>query len=102
MRQYHWWIVAKDEAGKTILIYGAPMEDAARERAFEMLPGIEFELRRLPTKDLGRASAMLKGNLLETTHDLKKATRRLRHKVGKTTQPEAGQSSPFGGGMTSW
>ncbi len=33
MRQYHWWIVAKDEAGKTILIYGAPMEDAARERA---------------------------------------------------------------------
>lgn len=77
-RQYY-WLTAHDEEGKPYLIYGGLNEDEAREKGLEMLGGIDFEIRRLPTRDLSTASSMLKGNRLATTHSLREATKRVGH-----------------------
>ena len=80
-RQYY-WLVAKDEEGKTVLIFGSESESEARQKGLEMLGGLNFDIRRLPTRNLSRASSLLKGNRLERTHDLKEATKRLSHERG--------------------
>lgn len=77
-KQYY-WLTAHDEDGKPYLIYGGLNEDEAREKGLEMLGGIDFEIRRLPTRDLSTASSMLKGNRLATTHSLHEATKRVGH-----------------------
>lgn len=77
-----WWLVARDEAGKTTLIFGSDRsEEDARQKGLEMLPGIDFEVKKLPTRNLARASSLFKGKKLERTHDLKKSMQKLRHKV---------------------
>lgn len=82
-REY-WWLVARDEHGKTVLIFGSDRsEEDARQRGLEMLSGLDFAVKRLPTRDLGRASSLLKGNRLEEAHSLRDATQRLRHKIGR-------------------
>jgi len=82
----HFWIVSQDpDTHKPYLIYGCPAregEESARQKGMEMLPGVDFQIRELPTKDLNRASSMIRGKRLETTHSLKKAGQRLGH--GKT------------------
>jgi hypothetical protein len=80
MEHSYWWITATDpENGKPYLIFGGNTEDEARQKGLEMLSGIDFNVRRLPTRDLGRASSMLKGKKLEDTHSLHKASERLGH-----------------------
>ena len=87
MREKHcWWLVAKDEEGKTILVFGSDKdENDARQRGLEMLSGIDFDIKRLPTRNLARASSLLKGSRLEHTRSLKEATKRLRHTVRRHT-----------------
>ena len=78
-----WWLVARDEQGKTVLIFGSDRsEDEARQKGLEMLGGLNFDIKRLPTRNLARASSLCKGNRLEQTHDLKEATKRLTHERG--------------------
>lgn len=77
-RRYHYWLVAQVD-GKPVLIYGAPDEPTARQRGFDMLPGTDFELKRLPTRNLQRASSLLKGNKLERKHSLRDAMQKLGH-----------------------
>lgn len=79
-RHYYFWIVAKDEKGKPYLIYGSDRsEDEARQKALEMLSGLDFDIKRYPTKDLATASAYLRGKRLEGSHSLKESTRRIGH-----------------------
>ncbi len=77
-RQYY-WLTAKGEDGKPYLIYGGLTEDEGREKGLEMLGGIDFEIVRLPTRQLAKASSLLKGNRLQQTHSLKDATKRIGH-----------------------
>lgn len=78
-RQY-WWLTGKLD-GKTFLIFGSDVsEDDARRKGLEMLSGIDFEIKKLPTRNTARASQILKGGILEQDRDLRRATRRLRHK----------------------
>ncbi len=78
-RKYHFWIVAKSE-GKPYLIYGSPnSEEEARSKGLEMLGGMDFEIKRLPTRDLAKASSMVRGVRLEDTHSLKEASKRIGH-----------------------
>ena len=85
MREYHWWIISKDEQGKPYLIYGAPDfgsaggEDVARSKAFEVLGGLDFELKRLPTRTLSTARGFVCGSRLERGMGLRESTRRLGH-----------------------
>jgi hypothetical protein len=84
-RQYHWWIISKDETGRPYVIYGAPDfgssggEDVARTKAFDMLGGIDFELKRLATRNLDAARAFIAGSRLEKGMGLRESTRRQGH-----------------------
>lgn len=85
-REYHWWIGAVDtETGRQHLIYGAPDfgssggEDVARSKAFEMLGSIDFELRRLPTRDQSTASALWRGKRLAQGEGLHASSQRIGH-----------------------
>tara|TARA_Y100000310_G_scaffold166912_2_gene166628 strand:+ start:7029 stop:7328 length:300 start_codon:yes stop_codon:yes gene_type:complete len=78
-KHYYYWITATDSTGKPYLIYGGMTEDEGRQKGLEMLGGVDFELKRLPTRNMQRASSMLKGGRLEKTHSLKEAGRRVGH-----------------------
>jgi len=83
MTEFHYWLVSKDpETLRPYLIYACPSregEDHARQRGLELLPGIDFTISRLKTRDLSKASSLLKGNRLEQYHSLKEAGKRLGH-----------------------
>jgi len=80
MSRSFWWLTGRNE-GKRFLIFGSDTsEDDARQHGLELLGGIDFAIKRLPTKNISQASRMLKGNILEQTKDLDTATRRLKHK----------------------
>jgi len=78
--QYWYWLVCADpETGKHFLVAGGRTEDEARQKGMEVLGGVDFQIKRLPTRNLARASSLLKGNRLESTHSLKQASERLGH-----------------------
>ncbi len=80
MERSCWWLVTRDESGKTFLVFGSNKgEEEARQKGLEMLSGLDFEIKRLPTSSLSRASSLLKGDKLERTRSLKEAGRRLGH-----------------------
>lgn len=80
MRRYYYWIVARDEEDKPYLVFGSDKnEEEARLKGLEMLPGINFEIKRYPTRDLGTASAYFRGKRLETGEGLHKSTQRIGH-----------------------
>ncbi len=82
MREYHLWIATRDERGKPYLIYGCSDRDgesACRDKGMEMLGGLDFEIKRYPTKNLAEASAFHRGKRLERGEGLKSATQRLGH-----------------------
>ena len=77
----HWWIIAR-ENGKPYLIYACPArdgEESARQKGLELLGGIDFQLKKYPTRDVGRASSLYRGVRLENTHSLKESSRRIGH-----------------------
>ena len=82
-RQYHYWIACRDEeTGKPYLIYGCPDregEEEARRKGMEMLPGLDFEIKRYPTRNLSEASAYHRGKRLERGEGLKSSVERLGH-----------------------
>lgn len=63
--RFHYWLVAYDEDGKKYIIYGGTQEEESRRKGIEMLSGVDFELRRLPTRNLREASSLLKRGRLE-------------------------------------
>lgn len=80
--RYYWWLVARDPdpPHRPYLVLGSDKgEDDARQHGMELLPGVDFQIRKLPTKDLNRASSMVRGKRLESTHSLKKASQRQGH-----------------------
>jgi len=79
-RRKYYWLVAKDpETGKPYLIFGGNTEAEARQEGLEMLSGVDFEIKALPTRNLAMASSMLKGSKLKKSHSLSKASTRLGH-----------------------
>lgn len=81
IRKQYYWIVASDpETNQPYLLFGSDnSEEEARQKGLELLPGIDFQLKRFPTRDKDTASAFLRGVRLEKTHSLKEATRRIGH-----------------------
>jgi len=75
----YWWIVVKDpETGKTNLVFGSDKsEDDARLQGLETLGGLDFEIKKLPTRDRNSASAMMRGKKLSQGEGLHRATRRI-------------------------
>jgi hypothetical protein len=78
--RYYWWLCTRDEKGKPYLVFGSEKsEDDARQKGMELLGGLDFEIKRLPTRSLPKASSLCKGNRLEQYHNLKEASKRLGH-----------------------
>lgn len=78
-RRYYWLICQDPDTGRPFLIAGGNTESEARERGLDMLGGIDFEIRALPTRNLASASSMVRGKRLEDTHSLHKAGERQGH-----------------------
>jgi len=78
--RFYYWIVARGDDGKPYLIFGSDKsEEDARQKGMELLAGLDFEIKRYPTRDLATASAYLRGKRLERTQSLKEAGRRIGH-----------------------
>jgi len=76
----YWWIVARDAKGAPSLIFGSDIsEDDARQKGFEMLPGLDFNIKKYPTRNLQSASSMYRGTRLQSTHSIYEANRRIGH-----------------------
>lgn len=78
-RKYYWLVCQDTDTKKVFLIAGGNTEEEAREKGLEILGGIDFEIRGLPTRNLQTASSMVRGKRLEDTHSLHKAKERLGH-----------------------
>ena len=81
--RFHYWLVCRNE-GKVFLIYGATDEATARSKGLEMLGGIDFEVRRLKTRDLSTASSMVRGVRLESGEGIRQASSRQGHEKSIT------------------
>jgi len=77
-REYY-WVATRDEEGKPYLIFGGASESEARQKGLEMLAGLDFEIKRYPTRDLATASSYFRGKRLEQTNSLKQAGKRIGH-----------------------
>ena len=83
-KEYHYWISAvdPDNNNKPYLLYACPAregEESARQKGLELLGGLDFKVKRYPTKDINTASAYLRGKRVEKTHSLGEASRRIGH-----------------------
>lgn len=77
-RRYYYWLVTQSD-GKPYLVFGGNDEDAARRKGLELLGGLDFEVKRYPTRDLGAASAFFRGKRLDETHSLRESSSRIGH-----------------------
>lgn len=81
-RHYYYWIVAIRPDAQPVLIFGGDDENAARMKGLEMLSGVDFDIKRFPTRDRGTASAMLRGKRLEGGAGLDRSMERQLHERG--------------------
>lgn len=81
VRKYYYWLCAKDpETGKPYLVFGSEKDEAdARQRGLELFGGVDFIIKRYPTRDLDTASAYLRGKRLEQSGSLGEAGKRIGH-----------------------
>ena len=79
--RFYYWICARDpDSGRPYLVFGSDKgEEDARQKGMELLGGLDFEIKRFPTRDLAAASAFLRGKRLEQTQSLRTAGRRIGH-----------------------
>jgi len=80
-RVTYYWIVC-DYEGQTSLLPGGDTEEEARLKGLEQLPGHDFQIKKLHTKNMALASQELKGRRLAETHSLREARQRLLHNRG--------------------
>ncbi len=77
-RKYYYWLIAQSE-GKPYLVFGGASEEEARRKGLDLLGGLDFEIKRYPTRDLGAASAFFRGKRLADTHSLRDSSKRIGH-----------------------
>lgn len=79
-RYYYWLVTREPDTGKPMLIFGSDKtEEDARQRGMELLGGLNFSIKRLPTRNISQASACVRGARLDKTHNLRTANQRQGH-----------------------
>ena len=78
IRRYYYWIVTQDD-GKPYLVFGGNDEEEARRKGLELLGGLDFEIKRFPTRNLAQASSFYRGKRLDDTHSLRDSSKRIGH-----------------------
>ena len=80
MRKYFYWLICREpDTGKVFLLSGGEDEQSARNRGLECLGGIDFKIKRLPTRNLASASAQVRGLRLNSGEGLRKSSERQGH-----------------------
>ena len=80
MARDYWWLVTTNAAGDRFLVFGSGVSESdARQRGIELLNGLDFEIKKYPTRVQATASSLLRGKRLEQTHSLSEASKRLKH-----------------------
>ena len=81
MSRDYFWIVAQDESGQRYLIFGSDRSsEDARRVGFEMGMN-DFEIKKMPTRDLPTASHYLKYGIARNARNISEAGKRLRHQA---------------------
>ena len=76
----YYWILTRDpDTGKPFLVAGGDSVQEARSKGLEILGGVDFEIRGLRTRNMQRASAIIRGKKLESSHSLRYASERMGH-----------------------
>jgi hypothetical protein len=81
MRKFYYWIVTRDPASnKPYLVFGSDKSESdARDKGLSMLGGLDFRIKRLPTRDVGKASGYVRGSRLEQGQGLHTASQKQGH-----------------------
>ena len=77
-QQIYYWIWGESQ-GRKVALGPYDTKEEAQERGSELIGGY-FEVVPLSTKDLRRATQILKARTLGETHDLPYALERVKHK----------------------
>ena len=75
-----WWITTTSQNGKFVVLGPYASEEIASEYGFTKL-GNNFDCKWLPTRDMSRATHILKKERFDSIHNLDEALARARHKV---------------------
>lgn len=79
VRQGYYWILATKD-GRTVVLGAYDTEEDANRIGFEKLEG-GFEVVELPTRDIAKATKMLKYRKFDQTSKLEEAIKRAKHKI---------------------
>jgi len=97
--RFYYWIYGRDTTGdgKPFLCYGGMTETEAMEKGREMLSGLDFQVKKLATRDISTASRMLKYGKLEKSHSLRESKEHLGHsKTIKRMQARRAKQAGWG------
>ena len=81
-RVYYWVLTVHKETGRPIILGAYATEEDANKIGFEKLDG-SFEVIPLDTKDVNKATKMLKYRRFSQTARLEEALKRAKHKTDK-------------------
>lgn len=76
----YWWLTTTSTGGKFVVLGPYDSEESATEYGWSHL-GSDFEVEQLSTRDMSKATRMLKKKRLDATRDLEASLQRARHKL---------------------
>ena len=80
LRQHFYWWVWGESQGRRVALGPYNDEDEAREKG-KILIGGYFDAVELPTRDIAKATQMLKARLLGETHNMPYSLEKVKHKL---------------------
>jgi len=88
----YWWITTISDTGRLCIFGPYNDESSANEYGFAHF-GTNFEIEQLDTKDMNRATRILKKKRYDSIRNLDIALQRAKHKVGETKQSQRRRTS---------
>jgi transposase len=76
----YWWLTAISAGGKFVVLGPYDSEESASEYGWSHL-GSNFEIEQLSTRDMSKATRMLKKKRLDATRNLDMSLQRAKHKL---------------------
>jgi len=76
----YWWLTTISIGGKLVVLGPYDSEESASEYGWSHL-GSDFEVEQLSTRDMSKATRILKKRRLDATRDLGVSLQRAKHKL---------------------
>jgi len=78
----YWWLTTTSVGGRFVVLGPYDSEGSATEYGWSHL-GSDFEVEQLSTRDMNKATRMLKKKRLDTSRDLEASLQRAKHKLNE-------------------